>query len=96
MPIYKLEPIAGTEAHADWWASIVPPTPVLLQAKDSDHARQMMHLATTTFPPDKKEVCAPWTNVALVNCIEDRSREVPANVALFANGKITIKLGKMA
>jgi len=96
MPIYKLEPIAGTEGHKDWWASTLPPTPVWLQANDSDHARQRMHLATTTLDAAKKDVCAPWTNVALVKCIEDRSREVPANVALFANGKITIKLGKMA
>jgi hypothetical protein len=96
MPIYKLEPIAGTEGHTDWWASTVPPTPVWLQAKDSDHARQRMHLATTTFASNKKVVSAPWTNVALVNCIADRSYEVPANVALFANGKITIKLGKVA
>jgi hypothetical protein len=96
MPIYKLEPIAGTEGHADWCASTLPPTAVWLHANDSDHARQRMHLATTSFPPGNKQVCAPWTNVALVNCIEDRSREIPANVASFANGKITIKLGKMA
>jgi hypothetical protein len=55
-----------------------------------------MHLATTTFPPGKKGVRAPWMNAALVRCVEDRSRDVPANVAMFANGKITIKLGKTA
>jgi len=92
VPIYKLEPIEGTERHADWWASTLAPTLVWVRAANPDHARHRMHLATTTFPPDQKNVCAPWTNVALIKCIEDQSREVPANVALFANGKITIKL----
>jgi hypothetical protein len=96
MPIYKLEPIEGAEGHKDWWASTLPPTSVWLRAVNSDHARQRMHLATTTFPPGKKGVRAPWMNAALVRCVEDRSRDVPANVAMFANGKITIKLGKTA
>ena len=25
MPVYKLEPIEGTQGHSDWWASSVPP-----------------------------------------------------------------------
>ena len=94
MPIYKLEPIEGTEGHRDWWASSLPPTPVWVRAVNSDHARQRMHLATIAVVPGKKRFCAPWINAALVRCSEDRSREVPANVAIFANGKITIKLEK--
>ena len=93
MTIYRLEPIAGTEGHADWYASTVPPTPVWLQAKDSDHARQKMHLATTNVAANSKDARTPWTNIALVRCTEDRSRQVPADMALLANGGITIKLG---
>jgi hypothetical protein len=45
MPVYKLEPIEGTEGHSDWRASSLPPTPVWLQAGNSNHARQRIHFA---------------------------------------------------
>ena len=77
MPIYKLEPIEGTEEHNDWWASTLSPTPVWVQAGDPDHARLRMHLATTTFVLGKEGLCAPWINAALVRCIEDASWDAP-------------------
>jgi hypothetical protein len=48
------------------------------------------------LPPDKKDVRAPWMNAVLVRCVEDGVRDVPHNVAMFANGKITIKLERNA
>ena len=92
MPIYRLEPIEGTEGYNAWWASTLSPTTVWVQANNPDHARQRMHLATTTFALDKDGLYAPWHNAALVRCIEDASWDVPPNTALFANGKITLKL----
>jgi hypothetical protein len=52
-----------------------------------------MHLATyaTTLAPGKVSK-PPWINDALVNCSEDTSHEVPPDVALLANGKISIRL----
>ncbi len=93
MPVYKLEPVEGTEEHSDWWASSVPPTPVWLRASNANHARQRMHLATyaTTWVPSEV-LNAPWTNAELVRCTEDKSRDVPPDKALLANGKISIKL----
>ena len=93
MPVYKLEPVEGTEGNSDWWASSLPPTPVWVRAGNPNHARQRMHLATyaTTFVPGSV-VSAPWVNAALVTCTEDQSREVPADRALLANGKISLKL----
>ena len=93
MPIYKLEPIAGTEGHKDWWASSLAPTPVWLRAGNSNHARQRIHQATyvtTCIPGDR--LCAHWVNAALLKCTEDASHGVPANVAMIANGRITLKL----
>jgi len=75
MPIYKLEPIAGPEGHTDWWASTVPPTPVWLQAKVSDHARQRIRLAPTIFASDKDDVSAPWTIQALAKAEEAIQRK---------------------
>ncbi len=97
MPVYKLEPIEGTEGNGDWVASSLPPTPVWVRAGNSDHARQRMHIATHATPLTlgDKMLCAPWINTALVRCTEDASWDVPANVALLANGKITIKLGRV-
>jgi hypothetical protein len=34
----------------------------------------------------------PWTDTALVRCIEDASRSVPRNTAVLANGQIMLKL----
>ncbi len=93
MPVYKLEPIEGTEGHSDWRAASLPPTPVWLQAGNSNHARQRIHLATyadAVFPG--KAVSAPWISATLVRCTEDPSREVPPDKAVLANGKITFKL----
>ena len=93
MPIYKLEPIEGTEGHKDWWASSLPPTSVWLRAGNSSHARQRIHLATYSATSVQGEVTnAPWVNADLVRCTEDASLDVPSNMALLANGKITLKL----
>jgi hypothetical protein len=93
MPVYKLEPIEGTEGHTDWWASCLPPTPVWLRAGNADHARQRMHLATYSNVWVPGEVLnAPWVNAALVRCTEDSSRDVPPDKALLANGKISLNL----
>jgi hypothetical protein len=99
MPIYKLEPIAGTEEHNDWRASSLPPTPVWVRATDPDHARQRMRLATMErriYSFSNSIPYNPWSNAALVRCTEDTSWDVPANVALFANGKIKLQLQKDA
>jgi hypothetical protein len=93
MPVYKLEPIEGTEEHTDWWASSVPPTPVWLRAGNANHARQRMHLATyaTAFVPGGV-LSGPWVDATLVRCTEDQSRDVPPDKALLANGQISLKL----
>jgi hypothetical protein len=93
MPVYKLEPIKGTEEHPDWLVSSVPPTPVWLRAGNADHARQRMHLATfaTGLAPGAL-LKAPWVNAGLVRCSEDASYDVPPDKALMANGKISITL----
>jgi hypothetical protein len=99
MPIYKLEPIAGTEGHEDWRASSVPPVPVWVRAINPDHARQRMRLATTERPIHSLGnhiPYNPWSNAALVRCTEDTAWDVPANAALFANGKIKLQLQKDA
>jgi hypothetical protein len=94
MPTYKLEPIEGTERHPFWRASIVPPTPVWLQAQNPDLARQRMQLAAKEATRDVKrdELRTPWADTALVRCTEDGSCDAPLDRAIFANGKITLKL----
>jgi hypothetical protein len=93
MPTYKLEPIDGTQEHTDWWASILPPIPVWLRAINADHARQRIHLATSAPDVVPGEVIkAPWANPELVTCTEDASHVPPVNAAVFANGKIMLKL----
>jgi hypothetical protein len=93
MPTYKLQPIDGLQDHSDWRDSILPPTPVWLRAINADHARQRIHLATSATDIMPGEVIkAPWVNAALVNCTEDEAHIPPVNAAVFANGKITLKL----
>lgn len=93
MPVYKLEPLNGTEEHTDSWASCLPPTPVWLRAGNANHARQRMDLAiyATALVPGWL-VNAPWVNATLVRCTEDQSRAVPPDRALLANGQISLKL----
>ena len=94
MPIYRLEPIKGTENHPFWATSIAPPAPVWVQATSPDHARQRIQSATRETSPLAKRAGSrtPWVDTALVNCFEDASLDVPLNTALLANGKITLRL----
>ena len=92
MPVYKLEPIEGTENHGDWWASSLSPTTVWVRAHDPDHARHRMHVATRMALASDEGIKAPWISAALVRCTEDSSFEVPSDKALLANGKITIEI----
>jgi hypothetical protein len=98
MPIYRLEPIEGTEKHHYWRKSIIPPMPVWVHATNPDHARQRIHLATIESPASTssaKRFHSPWAYNALVRCTEDTSRSVPMDVAMLANGKITLKIPTM-
>ena len=94
MPIYRLEPIKGTEQHHYWLTSVVPPVPVWVHADSPDLARQRMQSAIREVSPNAKrgEVHTPWVEAALVSCTEDASHHVPRDRALFANDKITLKL----
>ena len=93
MPVFKLEPIEGTEEHGDWWTSSLSPTPVWLRADNADQARQRMHLATcSTVCVPLAAAGTPWANAELVRCTEDTSLDPPSGIALLANGKISIKL----
>jgi hypothetical protein len=93
MPVYKLEPIKGTEDHRDWLASSLSPTPVWLRANNCTHARQRMHNATKVMLAS--EEVAPWISTELVRCMEDPSFEVAHDKALLANGNITINLSQI-
>ena len=89
MPVYRLEPVRGAEGHHYWQASIVPPVTVWVEALSPGHARLRMQSASSATPGAKPN---PWTDSALVRCIEDASKHVPPNTALFANGQVTLKL----
>jgi len=95
MPVYRLEPIGGQLGHSAWRGSEVPPQIVWVRAENPDYARQKLHMARlpTTRPTQVPWAPnSPWTNAALVSCVEDCSREVPEGFALIANGKIRIGL----
>ncbi len=97
MPVYRLEPIKGAERHHYWKTSPIPPVTIWVQAASPAHARQRVQRAvskldvTASDNPDNIDR-TPWADTALVRCIEDTSRTVPANMALFADGNITLKL----
>jgi hypothetical protein len=91
MPIYRLEPVRGAESHHFWNGSLVPPVTVWVEAMSPGHARRRMQGAA--MPPATGPMSSdPWTDTALVRCIEDASRSVPRNTAVLANGQIMLKL----
>lgn len=94
MPIYRLEPIKGTERHNYWLTSVVPPVPVWVHANSPDLARQRMQSAVREVYSNALhgEVHTPWVETSLVSCTEDASHYVPPDRALFANDKIILKL----
>src|SRR5579863_2030305 len=93
MPIYRLDPIAGTERHHYWATSVIPPIPVWLHANSPDLARQRMQSAVREISPTKQcqKAESPWAEAALVSCTQDESHYVPRDRALFANDKITLR-----
>jgi len=94
MPIYKLEPIEGTERHPYWMTSVIPPMPVWVHASSADVARQRMQSAVREISANKGrgKPYTPWVEAALVSCTQDESHHVPRDRALFANDKITLRL----
>jgi len=46
MPVYRLEPVVGTENHVDWRASSVPPQAIWVCADEPTNARGKVQLAT--------------------------------------------------
>jgi hypothetical protein len=90
--IYKPEPVEGFESHKDWEASGIGRMAVWVHARDSDDARQKIHLATISTVARYEAgalvpASSPWLNSAAVSCDEDESRDEPAGVALLSNGK---------
>jgi len=95
MPVYRLEPIVGQLGHSAWRTSEVPPSIVWVRAENPDYARQKLHMARLPTTRPTQAIWAPngpWTNAALVSCVEDHSHEVPEGVPLIANGKIRLGL----
>jgi hypothetical protein len=92
MPVYRLEPLKGAERHHYWNISIVPPVPVWVEATSPLHARQRLQRAALDSDLAHPGAATPWTDEALVRCIEDTSKQVPPDVALIGGGKITLKL----
>jgi hypothetical protein len=94
VPIYRFEPIEGTDRHQYWHTSAIPLIPVWVNANSPDLARQRMQSAVREISTNKKRgnACKPWVEAALVRCTPDDSQSVPRNRALFANDKITLKL----
>ncbi len=90
MPVYRLEPLEGTEGHSDWRASHIIMV-VWLRARDSEDARQKMARAVATtmegYEAGQLIPYSPWLNSAVVSCDEDDARDVPDGVALLGNGK---------
>ena len=90
MPVYKLEPIE--ELEDGWRGSLIGSMAVWVRASDPDDARQKIHLATisTVKGYEAGELVpgsSPWLNSAIVDCDEDKSRDVPDGVALLGNGR---------
>ena len=71
----------------------MPPVTVWIDAASPVHARRRMQGATGHGMAQKgSSTRDPWTDTALVRCIEDASRQVPRNMAMMANGQILLKL----
>jgi hypothetical protein len=94
MRVYRLEPIKGAEHHHYWKNSALPPVTVWVQATSPAHARQRVQRAVSKLDSAETDNIdrSPWSDTALVRCIEDPSRTMPEDIALLADGNITLKV----
>lgn len=90
MPVYRLEPVAGTEGHIDWRASSVPPQAIWVRADEAMNARGKIQLATVAAYnaiAGQPASYSPWVNPKLTTCDEDTTHDPGHGVALRADGK---------
>ena len=89
MATYQLSPIAGASAHRDWQVSSVKPTTIWVEAESPGRARekaQFALLAATNMIPGQVMPCSPWMNVDIVTCVEDPTKQVPADFVITESG----------
>jgi hypothetical protein len=81
MPVFRLTPRAGTETSPQWRASSMRPHCLWIRARDEFEARGQVSRATHVAPmPGEPEPLPPWTNVDLVACEYDDSKDVAAGI----------------
>ena len=81
MPVYRLTPVAGTEASPQWRTSSMHPYCLWIRASDENEARRAVAQATAVAPKrNESETLAPWKDSELVTCEYDDSKDVAPGI----------------